>query len=115
MSKTPTPRARRNHQGPTQRRFVNFTGNEDDFTVAMMGALGFGTHAIQEKTGLTFCQVTYRLNMGGIKRADYRRGSSRVAKHALHTLTASSAPLVRAELKANSNSKSTVKYASKKK
>lgn len=53
---------------------VNFHSNESDIQCAIMGALGMSTKAIIKRTHLTPCQVTYRLNKKGIKRADYRNG-----------------------------------------
>lgn len=53
-------------------RRVNFAQYASDFNVALYGALGLSTIAIALKTGLTPCQVVYRLNKAQIKRADYR-------------------------------------------
>lgn len=50
-----------------------------DFTCAQLGAWGFSTQAIAKRTGLTKCQVTYRLHKAAIKRKDYRDGISHVA------------------------------------
>ena len=45
----------------------------------MLGSMGMSTKYIMEETGLTACQVSYQLRMAGIKRADYRNGTSAVA------------------------------------
>jgi hypothetical protein len=41
------------------------------------------TKYIGERTGLTNCQITYRLAKAGIKRADYRNGGSDMAQRVL--------------------------------
>jgi hypothetical protein len=64
----------------TQPREVNFFGNPEDFKVALMGELGFSTQAICDHTGLTPCQVTYRLGKAQVKRANYRNGKSALAE-----------------------------------
>lgn len=60
----------------TKPRRVNPFTEANDFTAALMGDLGFSTHAVVEMTGLTKSQVGYRLNKFGIKRANYRNGVS---------------------------------------
>lgn len=62
---------------------VSFFGQDTDMKVALMGGLGFSTRAIQKETGLTHCQILYRLNKAKIKRSDYRNGESPIAKHIL--------------------------------
>lgn len=65
---------------------VNWTSDED-LECAILGALGFSTKFIMERTGLTHCQVGYRLNKGSIKRKDYRDGSSAMAERVLARAT----------------------------
>jgi hypothetical protein len=50
--------------------------------VARLGSLGRTTRSICIATGFTPCQVTYRLAAAGIKRMDWRDGSSPIAKYA---------------------------------
>lgn len=50
-----------------------------------LGALGYSTKMIQRATGFTPCQVNYRLHQQGIKRKDYRDGTSAVAQLVLAT------------------------------
>lgn len=57
--------------------------NDDELQCAILGALGFSTKMIMEQTGLTHCQVTYRLGKGRIKRADYRNGESAIAQRVM--------------------------------
>ncbi len=52
----------------------------DELRCAMLAGMGFSTKLIVKETGLTPCQVTYRLNKARIKRADYRNGQSHVAQ-----------------------------------
>jgi hypothetical protein len=59
---------------------VDVLHNETDFRVALMGALGFTTECISGRTGLTRCQVDYRLHKAGITRASYRTGNNPLAK-----------------------------------
>ena len=55
-------------------RRVDFKVNKDDFLAAWLGELGRTTKYIQSRTGLTACQVTYRLNKANVRRMDYRNG-----------------------------------------
>lgn len=57
-------------------------GDPNQMTVARLGSLGRTTKSICRATGFTPCQVTYRLAAAGIKRMDWRDGSSPVAKFA---------------------------------
>lgn len=57
--------------------------NDECLEVAILGALGFSTRYICERTGLTPCQVSYRLGKGSIKRADYRNGESAMAQRVM--------------------------------
>lgn len=70
---------------------VNPFQHPSDFEAAMLGSFGFSTNAIAKRTGLTKCQVTYRLGRFGIYRRDYREGKNigaeavvRVAMKELH-------------------------------
>jgi hypothetical protein len=60
------------------RHHITFLDAED-LEVAVRGALGQSTKAIQAKTSLTPCQITYRLHKANIRRMDYRNGESSVA------------------------------------
>lgn len=70
----------------------------DDFKCALMGSLGFSTRMIMEHTELSPSQVGYRLRMGGIKRADYRNGTSVVAQNLLRKARVVAMPVVRKQL-----------------
>lgn len=70
----------------------------DDFKCALMGSLGFSTRLIMEHTSLTPSQVGYRLRLGGIKRADYRNGTSAVALNLLRKARVMAVPVVREQL-----------------
>ena len=63
----------------TTPRKVNWQSNED-LQCAILGAIGMSTKCISQRTGLTPCQVSYRLGKGQIKRADYRNGESDMAE-----------------------------------
>lgn len=60
----------------TPPKFVDYISNRSDYECAIYGAMGFSTSFISQKTGLTNCQVLYRLNKASIKRSDYRNGKS---------------------------------------
>jgi hypothetical protein len=49
---------------------------QTDFEVLYLGACGQSTRFIQSQTGLTACQIQYRLSKDGIRRADFRNGES---------------------------------------
>jgi hypothetical protein len=57
---------------------VDFVNHAVDLRVAVLGSLGFATDYIAAKTGLTRCQVLYRLRRAGVRRLDYRNGDSAV-------------------------------------
>jgi len=57
--------------------------HDDELQCAILGGQGFSTKMICARTGLTPCQVSYRLNKARIKRADYRNGNSDVASQVL--------------------------------
>jgi len=61
---------------------VNWTSDED-LRCAILAALGFSTKYIMEETGLSACQVSYRLGKGKIKRKDYRDGTSDMAQRVI--------------------------------
>lgn len=63
-------------------RKVQWT-NDDDLKAAIMAAMGFSTQFICEETGLSPCQVTYRLHKGKIYRRDYRNGGSDMAQRVM--------------------------------
>jgi hypothetical protein len=79
-------------------RKVDLLYNEDDFQVCLMGSLGMSTKAICESTGLSHCQVTYRLNKAQVSRAQYRNGTSAVAKELMKRNTHFAAPIVKKEI-----------------
>ena len=58
------------------------TGSDEDIA-AQLAMGGQTTKAIMLETGLTECQVVYRLHKAGVKRADFRNGTSPVARRAL--------------------------------
>ena len=59
---------------------VDFLANPHDLRVVVLGSLGWSTEAIRKATGLTSCQVQYRLAKSGTRRMDYRDGSSQTAR-----------------------------------
>lgn len=65
------------------KRAVDFHNNVSDFKCALLGAMGFSTQFITEKTGLSGSQIVYRLNKAGVKRTDYRNGKGKVARFVL--------------------------------
>lgn len=71
---------------PTTPKRVQWT-SEEDLQCAILASLGFSTKHIMNVTGLTQCQVTYRLNKAHIKRADYRNGTSDMAKRVIERVT----------------------------
>lgn len=79
-------------------RRVDFAREGEDFEVALLGSLGKSTKFIVKYTGLSPCQVTYRLGRGKIKRKDYRDGTSAVSKKILDDLMATADPVVRNHL-----------------
>jgi hypothetical protein len=56
---------------------------DDELRCAILAGMGFSTKFIMEETGLTACQISYRLRKAAIKRADYRNGQSAVAERVL--------------------------------
>jgi hypothetical protein len=63
----------------TKPRSVNFRDSES-IRCAVLGALGRSTKSIMAQTGLTGCQIGYRLHKLGVTRRDYRDGVSEVAR-----------------------------------
>lgn len=59
---------------------VDYRNNVHDKMVVMLGAMGFGTDFIAAQSKLSPGQVIYRLGKAGVKRSDFRNGTSRVAK-----------------------------------
>lgn len=57
--------------------------SDADLRCAILAALGFSTKMIVEETGLSPCQVSYRLQKGRIKRKDYRDGTSDMAQRVI--------------------------------
>jgi hypothetical protein len=68
------------HKVAVQRRSVDLLHDKMDFEVAMLASLGFSTEMIMQHTGYSFSQVTYRLHKAGVKRMEYRNGTSPVAQ-----------------------------------
>lgn len=69
------PKAKRRVSAQPKR--VDFTKNETDLAVVVLGMMGLSNKCIKRKTQLTNCQVTYRLHKAGVKRLDYRNGESK--------------------------------------
>ncbi len=63
----------------TKPRAVNWQDTES-LQCGMLASWGMSTKKIMEDTGLTACQVSYRLKLAGIKRADYRNGTSAMSR-----------------------------------
>lgn len=64
-----------------QSRLVDFLDQQKtDREAVLLGAFGFSTSYIESKTKLSSGQVGYRLKKAGIKRVEFRNGSSRFAK-----------------------------------
>jgi len=59
--------------------------SDDELQCAILAGMGFSTKLITEQTGLTACQVSYRLHKGQIYRKDYRDGSSDVAQRMMNS------------------------------
>lgn len=57
----------------------------EDINCAILAGMGFSTKMIMEQTGLTACQISYRLHKGRIFRRDYRDGNSDVAQRMMNT------------------------------
>lgn len=66
---------------------VDFLANDEDFQVALLGAMGFSTTFIKRETGLTDGQIQYRLGKAEIKRKSYRDGESQEAEMVMATLS----------------------------
>lgn len=54
--------------------------SDEDIQTAILAGMGFSTKFITETTGLTPCQVSYRLHKAQIRRSAYRNGESVVAQ-----------------------------------
>lgn len=67
-------------------RLVDFLNEKDDHECAFLAAMGFSTYYIAERTGLSPCQITYRIKKAGLtsdsgaSRRDFRNGVSPFAK-----------------------------------
>ena len=70
-------------------RRVDFYERKDDHECALLAAMGMSTSYIMAKTGLSACQVTYRIGLAGFttangcSRMDYRNGKSPFASYVL--------------------------------
>lgn len=56
-------------------RRVNFA-NDNEFAVLLWGSLGRSYRYIRKKSGLTNCQISYRLRRENIKLTDFRDGNN---------------------------------------
>lgn len=65
---------------PTRSSITFANPHSEDIEVLVLGELGLFSRAIAAKTGLSVCQVNYRLNKAGITRRGYRDGSSRTVQ-----------------------------------
>lgn len=63
-----------------QPRMVDVVEDETDNLCCFLGAMGQATDVIVKELGLTKHQVTYRLQKGGVRRIDWRNGTSPVYK-----------------------------------
>lgn len=70
------------NQARTKPKRVTWSTDEE-LECAILASLGFSTRFIEARTGLTPCQVTYRLKKADIKRADYRNGESTMAQRVI--------------------------------
>ena len=78
---------------------VNYFENRADMEVALMGALGFGTDYIAARTGLTHCQVLYRLGKAKICRVEYRNGDSQLARQVFGSVKGIAESSIRGKLR----------------
>jgi hypothetical protein len=67
---------------------VDFELNAIDQECGLLGEAGWHTDAIAKEVGITPSQVTYRLGLAGIKRANYRNGRSDMAHFILNIIRA---------------------------
>lgn len=63
---------------------VDFLNHDNDYACALLATLGFSTALICKKTGLSPCQVSYRLQKARLSankmgRTDFRNGESPMA------------------------------------
>ena len=61
-------------------KIVDYASNKWDHDCVLYGSMGFSTSFIMEKTGLSFCQVSYRLQKARVKRSDYRNGNGAIVR-----------------------------------
>lgn len=70
---------------------VDFLNHRDDHDCVLLASLGFSTHLICKRTGLSPSQVTYRLQKGGLTKAnhmsrtDFRNGTSQFSEMVIKT------------------------------
>lgn len=67
-------------------RRVDFFRYDEDRECAILGAMGFSTRFIIERTRLRSGQITYRLKKAQVRRLDYRDGHSDMALLVLRNL-----------------------------
>lgn len=88
----------------TTPRRVDFMGDAHDFAVVVLGSLGFGYRYIGNKTGLTQCQISYRLRKAEQRVTDYRNGEGPVAEHARRQTWQMASKIVTRKLKRSGHS-----------
>jgi len=84
-------------------RRVDFLRNADDLRALVLGNLGFSTTCIENETGLSPSQITYRLGKASVKRANYRNGITEFSKIVLKKLEPTIAANVRMKVKKSLN------------
>lgn len=85
-------------EGPRPHKFVDFHANATDFQCVLLAAIGWGSAAIAEYTGLTEGQVQYRIGKAETDRRKgeatarqlYRTGKSTVAQSVVAAITSKS-------------------------
>ena len=77
---------------------VDFINRRQDFQCLLLGSLGMSTRYICRKTGLTHCQIQYRLAKNGTKRIDYRNGENESASLVMAAASVSVARAIKRKL-----------------
>ena len=65
----------------------------------LMGQLGYSSRFIEAETGLSWGQISYRLRKAGVRRKDYRNGSSSLARRVLRVANDVAAKETRKQIK----------------
>lgn len=71
------------------------------FLALVLGGAGYATSYIMQRTGLTKSQIDDRLRYYSVKRADYRNGTSRIAKAFAQSAQDLAAPIMARALEAS--------------